>query len=554
MTIDELLSFLAEWLGVSLEARLENRKSCQKSRVVKKKAKQLLTYWVRLVPEDFLGGEEEKSRLSKVNALLASLDTTPVTPIPNYTFALVGEEGGSLSSGGSAPDVLSVLGQSSGSPRTRAGTADHYSSPLSSSLGDNPSSDGPSSSTKPKKRRTTMTLKRRGTRKGTWSSGTDNPLTLFRWSPLMIAQQLTAIAWRYFERVGPREWLSGAWGGEAMDEEAVPGVFNLVVDFNFTHGWVANEIVQNTDVGERTATLELMIEVLGECVAHRNYHTAMSMISALLSTPVDRLAKTWKGISSKCKKSFQASKELLSMDNNFASLRTATYSASLPLLPYIGLTMGDITGIRQTNIVGEEGEGEGEGEEGGVILFEQLDVMARVIAHVRHCQTNPYNYRGVGDFVTLVGKNVILDRNELYKQSKELEKGEKKEEDSSSSATPMERRKSFNLPFSPISPTSSSLSKKDKSKESGPSPSFIPAPEGTTTLLFPSNPYSNRFTSTQLSIMEEYLEENLDRRPEGESEEFQTLRKFIGKTGQGGLLLSKGVILSWLRIQYDTKE
>ena len=35
----------------------------------------------------FFGGARGKSRLSKVNSLLGSLDSTSVTPIPNWNFS-----------------------------------------------------------------------------------------------------------------------------------------------------------------------------------------------------------------------------------------------------------------------------------------------------------------------------------------------------------------------------------------------------------------------------------------------------------------------------------
>ena len=486
---EEIIKFLSDWLEVDVESI--ERRSCQKSEAIKSKAMHLLTHWVRLVPEDFLDASG-KILLGRVNTLLISLGSSPVKPVPNSTFAE--SHVGSKTIGGNsdrtgrrasvvvAPDVATLA--------------------------------------VPERKRS-LSLKTKG-RKGTWSSG-DSSVTvpLFRWTPVSIVQQLTIITWKWFESVGPREWLSGSWGGEDMDEGKVPGVFNLVADFNFTHNWVVNEIVQTTNLNDRINVLEILVDSLYECIQLRNYHTAMSIMSSLMSTSVERLGKTWKGISSRGKKNFQAAKDLLSMESNFSALRAITYSAKLPLIPYIGITMGDITGIRQTNMT-----------DSNLINFEQLDVMARVIAHVRHCQTNPYHFKTIPDFVSLLGKKVILDGKGLYERSKELEKGEEFEK---------EKKKTFSLPFTSIQNDKKEKKEKSKSKEGKTKEPQVLTP------FYSSNPFSNRFTGGQLDIMMEFLNSKGSLDPN--SEAFTALREKIGKVGQGNLLISKGVILSWLRVQ-----
>jgi hypothetical protein len=473
---NEIIQYMAEWLEINVDSI--ELKLCQKCVDVKEKAKHLLHFWARLIPEDF-SDSRGKKLLTKANILLASLECLPMTPIPISTFAWIPID-----------DV----------PPPSSSSLLFPSSPICSEPKSHKSTEYVSS--------LRMKFKDTNSWKGTWTSLWDSRLaqSLLTWSANTIAQQLTVVAWNCFESVGPREWLSGSWGNDTMEEEMVPGLFTLVADFNFTHNWAVNEILQCTDLHERTAVLEMMIEILHECIVLQNYHTSMSLFSAIGSSSVERLTQTWKSLSPKTKKNYELAKDLMKMDNNFSSLRNLMYAAPTPLIPYVGIPMGDITRIRQSDL-GTSGR----------IIFDQLDVMARVIAHVRNCQSNPYNFKPIPDFMGLLGRKVLLSGEELYARSQVLEA-----DTTNNSGT---RLKAFLSSPSFIKP------KKKRGLEN------MNLPRGS----YDQNPYTNRFTHAQISILIEYLNDSSLAMPD--STHLARLKVKIGNLGQGGCLIRFKLIL-----------
>jgi hypothetical protein len=204
------------------------------------------------------------------------------------------------------------------------------------------------------------------------------------------------------------------------------------------------------------------------------------------------------------------------MDNNFSSLRNLMYAAPTPLIPYVGIPMGDITRIRQSDL-GTSGR----------IIFDQLDIMARVIAHVRNCQSNPYNFKPIPDFMGLLGRKVLLNGEELYARSQILE-----EDTTNNSGT---RFKSFL--------SSSTLLKPKKKKEI-----VLNLPRGS----YDQNPYTNRFTHAQLILLIEYLNDSSLTIPD--ATHLAILKVKMGNLGQGGCLINKSLIFSWIQIQININQ
>src|SRR5690554_3370014 len=71
------------------------------------------------------------------------------------------------------------------------------------------------------------------------------------------------------------------------------------------------------------------------CRSLNNLHTAMFIISALTSTPVRRLASTWRLVSSKDMETLKGLETLLDPSGNMRYYRQAIAEAEAPTIPFL---------------------------------------------------------------------------------------------------------------------------------------------------------------------------------------------------------------------------
>jgi hypothetical protein len=57
--------------------------------------------------------------------------------------------------------------------------------------------------------------------------------------------------------------------------------------------WVTKEILTQENIKRRCALIQRMLDICKICLKLNNYVTVFQITSALISTPVQRLRKTW---------------------------------------------------------------------------------------------------------------------------------------------------------------------------------------------------------------------------------------------------------------------
>ena len=57
--------------------------------------------------------------------------------------------------------------------------------------------------------------------------------------------------------------------------------------------WVTKEILMQENIKQRCAVIQRMLDICKICLKLNNYVTVFQITSALISTPVQRLHKTW---------------------------------------------------------------------------------------------------------------------------------------------------------------------------------------------------------------------------------------------------------------------
>ncbi|KAG0266652.1 hypothetical protein BG011_001499 [Mortierella polycephala] len=118
---------------------------------------------------------------------------------------------------------------------------------------------------------------------------------------------------------------------------------------NMLSYWVAHEIVSTAGAKTRKQLIKKFIEVAKICRSLNNLHTAMFIISALTSTPVRRLASTWRLVSSKDMETLKGLETLLDPSGNMRCYRQAIAEAEAPTIPFLPILLKDITFILDGN-------------------------------------------------------------------------------------------------------------------------------------------------------------------------------------------------------------
>ncbi|GJJ69597.1 hypothetical protein EMPS_01944 [Entomortierella parvispora] len=118
---------------------------------------------------------------------------------------------------------------------------------------------------------------------------------------------------------------------------------------NMLSYWVAHEIVSCKQPKHRKQLIRKFIEVAMKCRELNNLHTTMFIVSALSSTPVTRLYKTWKLVSLRDKETLKGLEMLLDPSSNMRHYRQAIAEATAPTIPFLPILLKDITFILDGN-------------------------------------------------------------------------------------------------------------------------------------------------------------------------------------------------------------
>lgn len=98
--------------------------------------------------------------------------------------------------------------------------------------------------------------------------------------------------WRAIE---PWELLGQAWTKDEKDEKA-PNVLAMIVRFNTVNRWVQATLLTEENVETRITKLKHIVRTLRHLIMLRNFNGALQIVSALNSSAVFRLKKTFEAL------------------------------------------------------------------------------------------------------------------------------------------------------------------------------------------------------------------------------------------------------------------
>ncbi|KAJ3215062.1 hypothetical protein HDU67_000842 [Dinochytrium kinnereticum] len=165
-------------------------------------------------------------------------------------------------------------------------------------------------------------------------------LSLIDIDPLEIARQITLLQSRIFNSIHPSELINLEWsrkGGKALNVRAMTDMSNKIT------GWVVDTILSEADPKKRAIVLKHFVKIGDRAIVLKNFDLAMAVISALNSSSISRLAKTWILLTNKTNDTLSNLHNISDNSRNYTNYRSELRNLSPPCIPFLGLYLTDLT-------------------------------------------------------------------------------------------------------------------------------------------------------------------------------------------------------------------
>ncbi|KAM9987110.1 hypothetical protein ACTFIY_011535 [Dictyostelium cf. discoideum] len=177
-----------------------------------------------------------------------------------------------------------------------------------------------------------------------------------------LARQITIINSFYFNRIKAREFIEYIWekcGEESTTTpyvgtsfvEVVPAenIHKFVRKCNNLARFVSTEILKQTKLQKRVATIERFIEAAEKCLANNDYAAVFSIVEPLVDQSIERLSDTWRNVSQRNLATFEHLKSIVSKENDHKKYRELLPDAKPPCIPNIHLLLDELSFIETSS-------------------------------------------------------------------------------------------------------------------------------------------------------------------------------------------------------------
>lgn len=216
-------------------------------------------------------------------------------------------------------------------------------------------------------------------------------LKLLDIEPKYLAEQLTLGEAYIFRNIHPIDLLfyksekkkEKQAGDKKSDDRKQRRISDMINHSNHITGWVAESIVTEKNLKQRSKILRHFIYIAHECHRLKNYATREAIIAALNSTPIYRLKKTWELLKPQTKQIFDALSAAMNRSNNFSIYRKQLKESMPPCIPFLGLILTDITFVKQGN--------PDTLQNGRLVNYDKFIRLAQIVESFDQLQSEPYS-------------------------------------------------------------------------------------------------------------------------------------------------------------------
>ncbi|AAS51882.2 ADL038Wp [Eremothecium gossypii ATCC 10895] len=160
----------------------------------------------------------------------------------------------------------------------------------------------------------------------------------------VFAKQLTIKENLLYCKIHLFECLDRTWKTRYCDFGGSPNISNFIQNSNHLTNYVSYMIVKQTDLKRRVQIVQYFIDVAETCRALNNFSSMTAITSAMLSSSIYRLKRTWAMVHDNYKESLDRMNALMDSAKNFRKYRELLESlGDCPCVPFFGVYLSDLT-------------------------------------------------------------------------------------------------------------------------------------------------------------------------------------------------------------------
>ncbi|CDO93689.1 unnamed protein product [Kluyveromyces dobzhanskii CBS 2104] len=159
-----------------------------------------------------------------------------------------------------------------------------------------------------------------------------------------FAQQLTLEEHILYSAIDQFECLDRIWHKKICNFGGSANISNFITSSNHLTDFVSYNIVKETDTKKRAQILQFFIQVSEECYNLKNFSSMTAIVSALYSSPIYRLKKTFDRLPKNILNSLDKLNTLMDSTKNFFRYRELLKTVqNVPCVPFFGVYLSDLT-------------------------------------------------------------------------------------------------------------------------------------------------------------------------------------------------------------------
>lgn len=218
-----------------------------------------------------------------------------------------------------------------------------------------------------------------------------------------LARQLTLIEFEIYSSISGSELLGQSWNKESLQHRS-PNVMALIHRANKLSFWVSTMILNEDTHKARKKIFEKFIAISDQLFKLKNFHTLMSIIAGINTSPISRLRATKKDIKGKLTKAFKRLEEIMNPQGSFSNYRNILHTSSPPCIPYLGVYLSDLTFMEDGN----------PDKVDNLINLGKRELIYRVIEEVNQYQVTPYQIQANEPIHTFLRELPHLEEKDLF--------------------------------------------------------------------------------------------------------------------------------------------
>lgn len=165
-----------------------------------------------------------------------------------------------------------------------------------------------------------------------------------------LARQLTIREFKLYSKITKHACIAKVWGRKSGLSESTELITHFIKASNQLTNFVAYMILRKPDVKKRVQVIRYFVQVAEKCRQYNNFSSMTAIISALYSSSVHRLKKTWRYVSPETAMHLQSMNRLMNSSRNFNEYRDVLkFIGSEPCVPFFGVYLSDLTFVYHGN-------------------------------------------------------------------------------------------------------------------------------------------------------------------------------------------------------------